>query len=136
MGHRDRVGAGPEVVADQGAGGRLSSAALRIGGGGEGDRGRRGEGAQGGREGGFCDLRGDVYTVESFDKGCRINCLIAGVRVVLGFGCGLGVEKASRHHSACQVVREITHPTARSLHLCWWDELRSREITCLTSGTQ
>jgi hypothetical protein len=47
----------------------------------DGDRGRRG-----GSEGGFCGLRGDVSTVDSFDKGCRINGLIAGVRVVLRIG--------------------------------------------------
>lgn len=85
--------------------GWVCSAALRIGGGGEGDRGRRGEGAEGGdaREA-FAASGRKVSTVDSFDKGRRINGLIAGVRVVLRIGCGSGVEKATRHHSACQVV--------------------------------
>ena len=69
--------------------GWLSSAALRIGGGGEeGPWTARGGGGERGREGGFCGLRGGVSTVDSFDKGRRINGLIAGVRVVLRIGNG------------------------------------------------
>lgn len=47
-----------------------------------------GGGAGRGREGGFCGLRRDVSTVDGFDKGSRINGLIAGVRVALRIGWG------------------------------------------------
>jgi hypothetical protein len=87
--HRDRVTAGPEVVADQGAGGVvvLGGAANRRWRGEEPGAARGGGGGRG-RKGGFCGLRWDVSTVDSLDKFLRINSLIAGVRVVLRIGRG------------------------------------------------
>jgi hypothetical protein len=70
----------------RGAVGWLSSALLGIGGGGEGDRDRRGEGRREGTRGRLLWPQGDVSTVDSFDKGFRINGLIADVRVVLRIG--------------------------------------------------
>jgi hypothetical protein len=69
---RDRGLDGPEVVADQGGSGLVVLGVA-------GNRGWRGGDA---REA-FAARRGDVSTVDSFDKGLRINGLIAGVRVVL-----------------------------------------------------
>lgn len=113
---RDRVPAVPDIFADQRAGGLvvLGGAANRGWTGGVPGAARGGSGGRG-RGGGFCSLRWEVSTVDSFDRGSWINGLVAGIRVGLRMRRGwLGrLDKGVRQRlSARQMVREITHSTA------------------------